>query len=84
MAYSTFAKRRSNELRHEPEVDRLIICGEIADKGGLLKDEADEALSQVFGRKADEASDCDSGRLQDIMLFLPGCHTQSPSTRSRE
>jgi hypothetical protein len=40
------------------------LFGGIADKLKLLKDEADEPLSEIFERKADEARDCESDRLQ--------------------
>jgi hypothetical protein len=38
--------------------------GGIADKRKLLKDEADEPLSEIFEYKACEARDCKSDRLQ--------------------
>ena len=40
------------------------LSGGIADKRKLLKDEADEPLSEIFERKAYEARDCESDRLQ--------------------
>jgi hypothetical protein len=52
------------------------LFGGTADKRKLLKDEADEALIQIFGRKAGEASDCDSARLQHPVSAR--LHTHSP------
>ena len=40
------------------------MFGGIADKRKLLKDEADEPLSEILERKAYEARDCESDRLQ--------------------
>ena len=68
---------------NEPCTSRELIVyylfGGIADKRKLLKDEADEPPSQIFERKASEARDCESDRLQHMLLVLPACNPQSPS-----
>jgi hypothetical protein len=43
-------------------IDQYLFGG-IAGKRKLLKDEADEALSQTLERKTDEARGCESDRL---------------------
>jgi HAE1 family hydrophobic/amphiphilic exporter-1 len=40
------------------------LFGRIADKRSLIKDEADAPLSEIFERRAQEARDRDSDRLQ--------------------
>ena len=61
------------------------LFGGIADKRKLLKDEADEPLTEIFERQAYEARDCESDRLQrhaagSAVLWDP----PSPSRRSRD
>ena len=53
-----------NEPCTSQELIAYHLFGGIADKRKLLKDEADEPLSQIFERKAYEARDCDRDRLQ--------------------
>ncbi len=53
-----------NEPCTSQELIAYYLFGGIADKRKLLKDEADEPLSEILERKADEARDCESDRLQ--------------------
>ena len=62
------------------------LFGGIADKRKLLKDEADEPLSEIFERKADEARDCESDRLQhhaagSAVLWNPPSPSSGAGTR---
>ena len=52
------------QVLHAPEVDRPVVGRRDCRQAQLLKDEADEILSEIFEREADEASDCESDRLQ--------------------
>lgn len=52
-----------NELCTSQELMAYFLFGGIADERKLLKDEADEPLSEIFERRADEAHDCKSDRL---------------------
>jgi len=53
------------------------LVGGIADERQLIKDEADERLSQFLERKASGALDCDSDRLQHAAGFAR-LYFQSP------
>ena len=55
------------------------LFGGIADKRKLLKDEADEHLSEIFERKACEARDCESDRLQHAAGSAVLSNPRSPS-----
>jgi hypothetical protein len=62
------------------------LFGGIADKRKLLKDEADEPLSEIFERKAYEARDCESDRLQhdaagSAVLWNPPSPSSGAGTR---
>ena len=82
MAYSTIRLRTlTNEPCTSQELIAYCLFGGIADRRKLLKDEADEPLSEIFERKAYEARDCESDRLQhhaagSAVLWNP----QSPSS----
>jgi hypothetical protein len=52
-----------NESCTSQELIAYHLFGAIAGKRKLLKDEADELLTQIFEVKAYEARDCDSDRL---------------------
>ena len=58
-----------NEPCTSQELIAYCLFGGIADKRKLLKDEADEPLSEIFERKACEARDCESDRLRHCCWF---------------
>src|SRR5262249_29821237 len=59
------------------------LFGRIADKRHLIRDEADEPLSEVFEHPAEEARDRDSDRLQHPAgAAVP--NSRSPSERLKE
>ena len=64
------------------ELIAYYLFGGIADKRKLLKDEADEPLSEIFEHKAYEARDCESDRLQHCCWFCRP--VESPSLRQAE
>ena len=75
---------------NEPCTSRELIAyclfGGIADKRKLLKDEPDESDGEIFERKADEARDCESDRLQrhaagSAVLWNPRSPSSGAGTR---
>jgi hypothetical protein len=52
-----------NEPFTSQELIAYSLIGGIADNHKLLKDEADEPVSEILERKTDEARDCESDRL---------------------
>jgi hypothetical protein len=65
------------------ELIAYYVFGRIADRRNLREDEADESLSEILKRKANEAHDCESDRLQhhaagSAVLWNP----PSPSSRA--
>ena len=75
---------------NEPCTSRELIAyclfGGIADKRKLLKDEPDESDGEIFERKADEARDCESDRLQhhaagSAVLWNPPAPSLGAATR---
>ena len=67
-----------NEAFTRQELIAYYWFGGSADERKLLKDEADEFLSQIFERKVHEASDRNSGRLQHA-AGSAGLYPESPS-----
>ena len=76
------ACQRLRTLMNEPCTSQELIAyylfGGIADKRKLLKDEADEPLSLIFERKAHEARDRESDRLQHAAVGSAGLYPHSP------
>ena len=75
-----------NEPCTSQELIAYCLFGGIADKRKLLKDEADEPVSEIFERKAYEARDCESNRLQHhaagpAVLWNPPSPSSAAGTR---
>ena len=85
MAYSTIRRGcSSNEPCTSQELIAYCLFGEIADKRKLLKDEADEPLSEIFERKADEAVIARAIACSIMLLVLPACGIPPLRIRSRD
>jgi hypothetical protein len=74
-----------NALGTSQELNAYDLFGGIADKRKLLKDEADEPLSSILERKADEARDRERDRLQHAAFGSAGLSSppRSPSPGAR-
>src|SRR5262245_54707478 len=69
-----------NEPCESQELIAYVLLGGITDKRILLKDGADETLSGICERKAHEARDRESDRLQHAALGSAGLSSPPHST----
>ena len=71
-----------NEPCTSQELIAYYLFGRMADKRKLLKDDADEPLSEIFEHEAYEARACESDRLRHCCWFCRP--VQSPTLRQAE